>query len=110
MRAATRPGRRFGRAVGALMLLGVQSLSGVAAPRGAAVQAVDTRVRPASEEDWGTEYLDAIMAAKLVDGVDGAIAFAAEDGGATDVTGLDVMPASDAFEGERATFHQLGSL
>jgi glutamate-5-semialdehyde dehydrogenase len=39
-----------------------------------AVQAVDARVKPASEGDWGTEYLDAIMAAKLVDGVDGAIA------------------------------------
>jgi glutamate-5-semialdehyde dehydrogenase len=39
-----------------------------------AVQAVDRRVRPASEEDWGTEYLDAIIAAKLVDGVEGAIA------------------------------------
>ncbi len=39
-----------------------------------AVQAVDVRVKPASEQDWGTEYLDAIMAAKLVDGVDGAIA------------------------------------
>jgi len=39
-----------------------------------AVQAVDRRVKPASEEDWSTEYLDAIMAAKLVDGVDGAIA------------------------------------
>ncbi len=39
-----------------------------------AVQAVDARVKPASEQDWGTEYLDAIIAAKLVDGVDGAIA------------------------------------
>ena len=39
-----------------------------------AVQAVDARVKPASEEDWGTEYLDAIMAARLVDGIDGAIA------------------------------------
>jgi glutamate-5-semialdehyde dehydrogenase len=39
-----------------------------------AVQAVDARVKPASEADWGTEYLDAIIAAKLVDGVDGAIA------------------------------------
>jgi glutamate-5-semialdehyde dehydrogenase len=39
-----------------------------------AVQAVDRRVKPASEEDWSTEYLDAIVAAKLVDGVDGAIA------------------------------------
>jgi glutamate-5-semialdehyde dehydrogenase len=39
-----------------------------------AVQAVDARVKPAREEDWQTEYLDAIIAAKLVDGVDGAIA------------------------------------
>jgi glutamate-5-semialdehyde dehydrogenase len=37
-------------------------------------QGVDPRVKPASEEDWGTEYLDAIIAAKLVDGVDAAIA------------------------------------
>jgi hypothetical protein len=35
-------------------------------------------------------------------GVDGAIAFAAEDAGATDVVGVDLMQASDAFEQERA--------
>ena len=40
----------------------------------AAVQAVDPRAKPAREEDWETEYLDAIIAAKVVDGVDGAIA------------------------------------
>ena len=40
----------------------------------AAVQRADARVRPASEEDWDVEYLDAIIAAKVVDGVDGAIA------------------------------------
>src|SRR5437660_6381701 len=39
-----------------------------------AVQRIDGRVRPASDEDWDAEYLDAIIAAKLVDGVDGAIA------------------------------------
>jgi glutamate-5-semialdehyde dehydrogenase len=39
-----------------------------------ATRATDPRVKPASEEDWSTEYLDAIIAAKLVDGVDGAIA------------------------------------
>ena len=39
-----------------------------------AVQRADARVKPASEEDWDAEYLDAIIAAKLVDGVDGAIA------------------------------------
>ena len=30
--------------------------------------------RPRAEEDWSTEYLDAIIAAKVVDGVDDAIA------------------------------------
>jgi glutamate-5-semialdehyde dehydrogenase len=38
-----------------------------------AVQQVDPRVKPASDEDWDTEYLDAVIAAKLVDGVDAAI-------------------------------------
>jgi glutamate-5-semialdehyde dehydrogenase len=40
----------------------------------AAVQAVDSRVKPASETDWSTEYLDAIITAGVVDGVDAAIA------------------------------------
>jgi glutamate-5-semialdehyde dehydrogenase len=40
----------------------------------AAVQAVDGRVKPASKADWGTEYLDAILTAGVVDGVDAAIA------------------------------------
>jgi glutamate-5-semialdehyde dehydrogenase len=39
-----------------------------------ATRGVDARVKPASDEDWSTEYLDAIIAAKVVDGVDGAIA------------------------------------
>jgi glutamate-5-semialdehyde dehydrogenase len=39
-----------------------------------AVQAADSRVKPAAEDDWGTEFLDAIIAAKVVDGVGGAIA------------------------------------
>lgn len=29
--------------------------------------------KPASEEDWHTEYLDAIISAKLVDGIEGAV-------------------------------------
>jgi glutamate-5-semialdehyde dehydrogenase len=33
----------------------------------------DARVKPASEEDWATEFLDAIIATKVVDGVAGAI-------------------------------------
>jgi glutamate-5-semialdehyde dehydrogenase len=39
-----------------------------------AVQAIDSRVKQVTEEDWGTEYLDAIIAAGVVDGVDEAIA------------------------------------
>jgi len=38
-----------------------------------ATQAVDSRVKPATEEDWSTEYLDAIIAVKVVDGVAAAI-------------------------------------
>ncbi|HEU4623677.1 MAG TPA: glutamate-5-semialdehyde dehydrogenase [Steroidobacteraceae bacterium] len=37
------------------------------------VQQADPRVRPATEDDWYTEYLDSIIAARVVDGVDGAI-------------------------------------
>lgn len=36
-------------------------------------QDVDPRVKPVTEEDWATEYLDAIMAVKVVDGVGEAI-------------------------------------
>ncbi|AWN42097.1 glutamate-5-semialdehyde dehydrogenase [Methylobacterium durans] len=38
-----------------------------------AVRAVDPRVSPASDEDWRTEYLDAIISARVVDGLDAAI-------------------------------------
>jgi glutamate-5-semialdehyde dehydrogenase len=36
-------------------------------------QAADPRVRPASEEDWSTEYLDSIVSMRVVDGVVGAM-------------------------------------
>jgi len=39
----------------------------------AAAQKADNRVKPASEEDWSTEYLDAIITAGVVDGVEAAI-------------------------------------
>ncbi len=38
-----------------------------------AVQRIDPRVRPATEEDWRTEYLDAILSVRVVDGLDAAI-------------------------------------
>ncbi|MGA0002072.1 MAG: glutamate-5-semialdehyde dehydrogenase [Steroidobacteraceae bacterium] len=39
-----------------------------------AIQALDPRVLAATEDDWYTEYLDAIVAARAVDGVEAAIA------------------------------------
>jgi glutamate-5-semialdehyde dehydrogenase len=36
-------------------------------------RAVDPRVKVAADEDWSSEYLDAVIAAKVVDGVDDAI-------------------------------------
>ena len=39
----------------------------------ASVQKADKRVKPVSEQDWSTEYLDAIISAGVVDGVDAAI-------------------------------------
>jgi glutamate-5-semialdehyde dehydrogenase len=38
-----------------------------------ATQTFDERVVPASEADWDTEYLDAILSVKVVDGIDEAI-------------------------------------
>jgi glutamate-5-semialdehyde dehydrogenase len=38
-----------------------------------AVLAVDPRVAPATDADWTSEYLDAIIAARVVDGLDAAI-------------------------------------
>jgi glutamate-5-semialdehyde dehydrogenase len=45
-----------------------------------ASMAVDNRVHAATEEDWATEYEDAIVSVKLVDGVDEAIAHIARYG------------------------------
>jgi glutamate-5-semialdehyde dehydrogenase len=41
----------------------------------AAVCAMDSRIRPAVEEDWVTEYLDEIVSVRLVDGLDDAVDF-----------------------------------
>ena len=40
----------------------------------AAAQALDARVKPASTEDWDTEYLEPICAIRIVDGLDDALA------------------------------------
>jgi glutamate-5-semialdehyde dehydrogenase len=40
----------------------------------AAAQALDPRVVAASDADWSTEYLDAVVSLRIVDGIDDAIA------------------------------------
>jgi glutamate-5-semialdehyde dehydrogenase len=48
----------------------------------AAAQRADARVIAATEDDWFTEYLDAVIAVRLVDGVQGAIDHIAKYGSA----------------------------
>jgi glutamate-5-semialdehyde dehydrogenase len=45
-------------------------------------QSADPRVKAATEQDWRTEYLDAIIAVRVVDGVDAAIQHIATYGSA----------------------------
>jgi glutamate-5-semialdehyde dehydrogenase len=44
------------------------------------VLAIDPELAPATEADWRTEYLDAILSVHVVDGIDGAIAHIARFG------------------------------
>ncbi len=48
--------------------------AGCAVRGDAATLAADSRVTPASEEDWTAEYLDAIISVRLVEGLEEAIA------------------------------------
>jgi glutamate-5-semialdehyde dehydrogenase len=54
-------------------LVGALADAGCEVRGDAAAQAADKRVLAASEQDWSAEYLDAIIAVRAVDGVDGAI-------------------------------------
>jgi glutamate-5-semialdehyde dehydrogenase len=61
-------------------------------------QAVDKRVKAATEADWSTEYLDAIITVGLVEGVDGAIAHIARYGSQhTDAIVTDDDDVADKF-------------
>jgi glutamate-5-semialdehyde dehydrogenase len=55
------------------MLLAALAEGGCELRGDAATQAADARVKPATEQDWRTEYLDAIISVRVVDGVDEAI-------------------------------------
>jgi glutamate-5-semialdehyde dehydrogenase len=61
-------------------------------------QTVDSRVEAADEDDWYTEYLDAIIAVKVVDGVDAAITHIAKYGSAhTDSIVTEDKVAAETF-------------
>jgi glutamate-5-semialdehyde dehydrogenase len=63
-----------------------------------AVCQADSRAVPASAEDWGKEYLDAIIAVKVVDGLDAAMEHIARHGSQhTDAIVTDDAAAAERF-------------
>jgi glutamate-5-semialdehyde dehydrogenase len=67
----------------------------------ALVQQADARVKAATDQDWDTEYLDAVIAAKVVDGVDDAIVHIHDHGSHhTDAIVADDARAAAKFLGE----------
>jgi glutamate-5-semialdehyde dehydrogenase len=75
--------------------------AGCAVRGDAATRRVDERVTAAVEEDWATEFLDAIIAAKVVDGVAGAIAHIENHGSHhTDAIITNDTAAAEKFLGE----------
>jgi glutamate-5-semialdehyde dehydrogenase len=64
-------------------------------------QARDKRVRAAVDSDWGTEFLDAIVAIRVVDGLDEALAHIRRYGSAhTDAIVTDDAAAAERFLNE----------
>ncbi len=62
------------------------------------VARADARVTPATERDWYTEYLDAIIAVRVVDDVDAAIAHIAQYGSQhTECIVTDELPTAERF-------------
>jgi glutamate-5-semialdehyde dehydrogenase len=63
-----------------------------------ASQSLDARIRPASQSDFATEYLDAILSVKLVDGLEEAIAWVTEySSGHTDAIVTEDTAAARSF-------------
>ena len=61
-------------------------------------RALDARMVPATDADWDTEYLDAIVSVRTVDGVDDALAHIAAHGSHhTDAIVTDDVGAAEAF-------------
>jgi glutamate-5-semialdehyde dehydrogenase len=65
------------------------------------LQAIHHGVKPATDADWDTEYLDAIIAARVVDGVDDAIAHIRDHGSQhTDSIVTDDIAVAEKFLAE----------
>jgi glutamate-5-semialdehyde dehydrogenase len=63
--------------------------------------AIDPRIGAANDEDWDTEYLEAILSVAVVDGLDAALAhIAAHASGHTDAIVTDDQAVADRFLGE----------
>ena len=72
--------------------------AGCAVRGDSAVQALDARVTPASDEDWDTEYLEAIVSAAQVSGLDEALAhIAAHSSHHTDAIIAEDSAAAERF-------------
>jgi glutamate-5-semialdehyde dehydrogenase len=78
-------------------LVGALADAGCEVRGDAAAQAADQRVLAASEQDWSAEYLDAIIAVRVIDGVEGAIAHIRSYGSQH----TDCIVAKDAAAAER---------
>jgi glutamate-5-semialdehyde dehydrogenase len=62
---------------------------------------LDPRIKPASANDWDTEYLDAILSVAVVDGLDGALAHIARHSSAhTEAIITDDAEAAERFLAE----------
>ncbi len=79
-------------------LIGALVDAGCAVRGDSLAQAADSRVEPASDEDWSAEYLDAIISVKVVDGLQEAIDHIAAYGSQhTDAIITGDQAAADAF-------------
>ena len=67
----------------------------------ARAQAIDPRIAPASEADWDTEYLDAVLSVAVVDGLDAALAhIARHSSGHTDAIVTEDAGTAERFLAE----------
>lgn len=67
----------------------------------ARAQVIDPRIAPASEADWDTEYLDAVLSVAVVDGLDSALGhIARHSSGHTDAIVTEDAGAAERFLAE----------